>query len=86
MVPVTLTVAVDPAGIPFALTVIPTGVEFPPQAATQEASSAVTPNLHDLILTPPSLLTAIDPPFSRSERLSNLDNDCGLAIRKSGPL
>lgn len=82
-VPFTLTVAVDPAPAAAEVTVIPTGVEFPPHPATQAASSAVAPNLHNLILIPPSLLTAINPPLSQRERSCNLDTECEVAIRRS---
>jgi hypothetical protein len=78
------TVAVDPAPAPAELTVIPTGVEFPPQPDTQAASNASAPNLHNLILIPPSLFTAFLPPLSQSERSCNLDIVRNMAIRKSG--
>jgi len=76
-------VAVDPAPAAAEVTVIPTGVEFPPQPATQAASSAVAPNLHNLILIPPNLLTAINPPLSLRERSCNFDTVRTVAIRKS---
>jgi hypothetical protein len=82
-VPFRLTVAVDPAPAAAEVTVIPTGVEFPPQPATQAASSAVAPNLHNLILIPPNLLTAINPPLSLRERSCNFDTVRTVAIRKS---
>jgi hypothetical protein len=77
------TVTVDPVGIPGALTVIPTGVEFPPQPATQAASSAVAPNLHNLMLIPPNLLTAILRLLRLSRRSCSFETLHAVAIKKS---
>jgi hypothetical protein len=78
------TVTVDPVGIPGALTVIPTGGEFPPQPATQATSSAVAPNLHNLILIPPNLLTAILRLLRQCKRSCNFETVNAVAIKKSG--
>src|ERR1700732_4037716 len=48
-VPFTFTVAVDPAPADAEVTVIPTGVEFPPQPPTHAARSAMALNLHSLM-------------------------------------
>jgi hypothetical protein len=79
----TFTVAVDPDPAPAEDTMMPTGVEFPPQPATQAASSAMAHNLHNLILIPPNPLTVVPPPLFRSERPCELDAERKVAIRKS---
>jgi hypothetical protein len=77
-------VAVDPAPAAADVTLIPTGVEFPPQPANHAASSAVAANLHNLILIPPNMSTSAIPLFPERERSCNFKAAQTAIIRKSG--